>query len=85
MKNKPYRIVGDKIHPLNKPSVQTDDDKFHCPYGEAWKENGKAYLEFDSGHFASQMKRIEITDEEFQGLRDGTLTVNELNLKHDQA
>ncbi|WP_404401316.1 hypothetical protein [Pelagibacterium halotolerans] len=78
MTKKPYSKVGDTYYPnYHEQYVSGKEVK-----GRAWAENKKFYYEYDAGHFATKIRTVEISREDFEALKEGRLSDKDLTLKY---
>ncbi len=54
----------------------------HC---KAYKLNDKYYFQFDQGHFITQFVDVEISEVDFNSLRNGLLSFDDLQTKCTRA
>lgn len=81
MNEKPYSKFGKTYYPKSR-GVDATEDKVSGNRWRAWNETGKFYFEFDAGHFATKMKIVEITEDDFGLLKMGKLTDKDLVNKY---
>jgi len=81
MNEKPYSKVGNTYYPKPK-NVETSEGEVNGNRWRAWKDVGKAYFEYDAGHFATKMNTVEITESDFGLLKLGKLTDKDLINKY---
>jgi len=81
MNDKPYLKVGDTYYP-KKRSESVFDDEIRGNYWRAWAESSKFYCEYDAGHFATDLRIIEISKEDFSLLKAGKITDTDLSRKY---
>lgn len=77
MNDKPYSKVGNTYYP-RPMKVEVSEDEVSGNRWRAWNDTGKYYFEYDAGHFASRMKTVEITEDDFGLLKAGKLTHKDL-------
>lgn len=81
MSEKPYSKVGKTYYP--KPqSLQISDDEVKGRLWRVWREGERIYFEYDAGHFATEMKIVEVTKVDFELVKAGTLTDKDLIRKY---
>lgn len=81
MNEKPYSKVDKTYYPKPK-NLLSSEDEVKGNRWRAWKEAGKVYFEYDAGHFATEMRTVDITDGDFRLLRAGKLTDKDLANKY---
>ncbi len=68
-------------YPKDKP-VSTEDEFFGDSWSVIRKPDGKFLLQFISGELAGRLKTIEISELEFNQVKAGLLSIDELCLKY---
>ena len=82
MNDKPYTKVGKTYYPKPK-AVQQSSSEVKGSLWRAWKEDsGRAFFEYDAGHFATKMRVVEISLDDFDRVKAGSMTDRELVLKY---
>lgn len=73
MSDKPYSKIGNTYYP--RPRAQSSsDDEIKGAASRAWVENGQCYYEYDAGHFATKLKTVKISDDDFNALKVGRIS-----------
>jgi hypothetical protein len=78
MKKKPYEIIDGKIHPRKLAPIRGTSDEIVGNYWRIWKQESKCYLEYDKGHFATEMVTVEISNDDYNRISNRPSTVTEV-------
>ena len=81
MNKKKYSKIGNTYHP-EPMEIETSESEAKGNRWRVWKDNIKFYFEYDSGHFLSEMKIIEITEFDFEYIKSGKISEKELAKKY---
>lgn len=81
MSKNPYTKIGNTYYPIK--SVENPcGNEIRGGGWRAWAEKGKYYYEYDSGHFATKLRTVTISEQDFNFLKEGKITEFDINRKY---
>ncbi|MFK7836657.1 MAG: hypothetical protein AB8B60_10585 [Sulfitobacter sp.] len=82
MSDKPKFVPG-QIYQPPKQEVTASENEVRGPTWRAWREDGFCYLEFLASRHGGGSDRYVIFDHELEGLKDGTLSFDDVRKRYD--